>query len=157
MAWRRVPNWITLPLLLLAPVATGLELGSRSALVSLAIVSAFIGIGIVIHGAGLLGGGDIKLLAGVAALFGLPACISFALYTAVAGGILALVFAAHRSELNALLTGLFRRVGTSLLTARLSTETTRSSNARMPYALAIGAGFAITTAANAVPILRIFH
>lgn len=157
VAWRRVPNWITLPLFLLAPAAVWVQYGFLSALISIAIVAAFIAVGIAVHGAGLLGGGDVKLIAGVAALCGLPQCINFALYTSLAGGVLALLFALSRRELKPLLGGLHRRVGLSLATGRLATETMQGGNVRMPYAIAIGAGFALTSTAAAVPFLRIFH
>lgn len=157
VAWRRVPNWITLPLIVLAPAVTAVEFGLRPALLSAAIVLAFIVAGIVIHSTGLLGGGDIKLLAGVGALCGFPACISFALFTAVAGGVLALLIALARSELKPLLSSLHRRVTTSLITRRLATETARQTNARMPYALAIATGFIVVALGNVFPVLRILH
>jgi len=155
--WRRIPNWITLPLMLLAPAAAAFQFGFRSALVSGAMVIAFVAIGVGIHSAGLLGGGDVKLLAGVAALCGLPSCVDFVLYTSIAGGLLALLFALYRRELKPVLTGLHRRIGASLVTGRLQTEIAGASGARMPYALAIGSGFALTAAANALPFLRILH
>ena len=136
LASRRVPNAITLPLLAAAPIVAVFG-GWRPALVACAIVAAGLGAGACLHAAGLLGGGDVKLLAGVSALAGFPYCVDVVLYTGVCGGLLALIYAASRGELRGVI-------------AHLPT------GVRLPYALAIGTGFALTTAgATVFPALRI--
>ncbi len=133
---RRVPNAITFPLLAAAPLVAAFG-GWRPALIALGIVAVGYALGACMHAAGLLGGGDVKLLVGVSALTGFPNCVDVVLYTGVCGGLLALIFAAARGELRGVI-------------ARLPT------GVRLPYAVAIGSGFALATAgATVLPALRI--
>jgi Flp pilus assembly protein protease CpaA len=153
IAMRRIPNWLTLPLLAIAPIAVGVEQGWRAGVVSLLIVAVAIGFGLLLHAAQIFGGGDIKLLAGIAALCGFPICIDFLFYTALAGGVLALIVSAARGELVEVITRLHTRVATSLATGRLGAA---GSAARIPYALAIGVGYAIAQVGHElVPFMRI--
>lgn len=136
LASRRIPNAITLPLLAVAPLLAAFD-GWRAVFAACGIIAAVLAIGACLHAAGVLGGGDVKLLAGVSALAGYPWCLDVALYTGICGGLLALIFAAARGELGGLI-------------ARLPT------GVRLPYALAIGTGFALATAgATVFPALRI--
>jgi prepilin peptidase CpaA len=159
LAWRRVPNALTLPLMAVAPVVAAFE-GWHAALVAVAIVVAALVGGSFIHATGVLGGGDVKLFAGIGALAGFPTCIEVALYTAVCGGLLAVVVSAMRGELA----GALERVRVGVTGAALSRSLAAGAAAidargtRIPYALAIAAGFVLATLAqNSVPFLRIIR
>ncbi len=113
--------------------------------------------GMMLHGAGMFGGGDVKLLVGIAILAGVPGCFEFALYTALAGGIIALVVLLVKRQTR--LAGyVFTRFTYSITTGALGTAIAAESDERMPYALAIFAGFlTVTLAHSAVPLLRIIR
>lgn len=70
--WRRgeIPNWLTLPVFLLAPSSYGLAFGIEYALQSLA--AGLLGglVPYLLFRRGAMGGGDVKLLAAVGALMG---------------------------------------------------------------------------------------
>lgn len=154
---RRVPNALTLPLLAAAPAIAAFN-GLHAALVATAIVIASLLAGSLIHSAGILGGGDVKLLAGVGALAGFPACIDVALYSAIFGGLLALAVSTSRGELSAVLARVRAGVTTSVAGRNLALGVAAidTHGVRIPYALAIGAGFAVAVLAHsALPFLRI--
>ena len=157
ISMRRVPNALTLPVLAAAPVVAAFE-GAHAAFVACAIVIVALFAGTLVHAAGILGGGDVKLLAGVGALAGYPACVEVALYSALCGGLLALAISAARGELAGVLSRVRFGVASSIagrsLTAAAATIDARGP--RIPYAVAIGAGFIIALAGVTIfPALRI--
>jgi prepilin peptidase CpaA len=135
---RRVPN----PLILLlassgvAFAALGLtELTLGASLVGLALGLALMLPG---HVFGATGAGDVKLFAALGALVG-PTHIAVAfVYTAIAGGVLALVVAIHRRRLRQTLDGA-ARVIVSARAAAASIESPLEHN-RFAFAPAIAVG-----------------
>jgi prepilin peptidase CpaA len=87
----RIPNWLTLTMAVLffpMAVATGMPLGLIGQHVA-------IGFGLLIAGfalfsAGIFGGGDAKLLAAAGLWFGTTQTLPFIVFTALAGGLLAI-------------------------------------------------------------------
>lgn len=157
LAKRRVPNTLTLPLLCAAPIVAAFD-GLHAALVACAIVAIALVAGTVVHATGILGGGDVKLLAGVGALAGFPACVEAALYSALCGGLLAIVVSVARGELGGVLTRVRIGVAGSIASRSLAVGAAAidARGARIPYAVAIGAGFAIAIAGVTLfPALRI--
>lgn len=157
LATRRVPNALTLPLLAAAPLLAAFD-GVRAVAIVCAIMIVALVAGTIVHAAGILGGGDVKLLAGVGALAGYPACVEVALYAALCGGILALVVSAARGEIGAVLArvrvGVATSIGGRSLAAGAAAIDARGP--RIPYAVAIGAGFVIAIAGvTLIPALRI--
>ena len=68
--------------------------GFQSAAVAVALLISVLALGTVAFSFGWLGGGDVKLAAAVAASFTFPDAVAFLLYTAIAGGAFALLYAA---------------------------------------------------------------
>ena len=126
-----IPNWISLALVLaFAPAAL-------LAHVSLADIglSFAVGAGVLILAAGMfalgwIGGGDAKLMAAAALWLGLRGLAPFAIYTAIAGGLLALALVALRSAWVRPLTA-----GAPAWTQRLATP-----GESAPYGVAIAVG-----------------
>ena len=95
-----IPNWISLAILGLFPVAalaTGLPLETVG-------LHAAIGVGVLVAAMGMfafswIGGGDAKLFAAAAFWMGWPAVADYALWTALTGGILAVILMSMRSTL----------------------------------------------------------
>ncbi len=135
---RRLAAFLTLALAALGLAACGLVL-SATGTTRISIGSSLLGLGL----GGLLmlpgywlratGAGDVKLLAGAGAVLGAGGVVTAFLLTAIAGGILAIVFAAHRRRLQSTMVRVarFEVSGRSVLD---------HATAAMPYAPAIAVG-----------------
>jgi prepilin peptidase CpaA len=93
-----IPNWISLALAgLFIPVAlvvgVGLDEIARSAAVGLVLLAAGVGM----YAMGWVGGGDAKLMAAAGLWLGWPTLLHFILFTALAGGALALLLLSARN------------------------------------------------------------
>ncbi len=122
---RRIPNSLTLPALLIGIVGHGLAdglPGAGSALAGAAVGGVVLGLFYLLGG---MGAGDVKLMAAVGALLGWPLAVAALLCTAIAGGVLALVWVICRWLASGRRTA---RGGASLRKIRL------------PYGVAIAAG-----------------
>jgi prepilin peptidase CpaA len=128
----RISN-ITVILVLLGAVVTAFVLGLELRMwQNLALLVAALAIGTPLFGHGILGGGDVKLLAATFAWFNLSAAPYLLLAVALSGGVLALLIIALRSMNWP--DGMRQR--TILLQRR----------AGIPYGIAIAAGALITMA-----------
>ncbi|MBI2835978.1 MAG: prepilin peptidase [Acidobacteria bacterium] len=135
---RRIPNALTV-----ATAALGLALGASGASgVSVGSSVAGFALGMLLmlpgHLLGATGAGDVKLLAALGAIVGAGRIGSAFLYSAVAGGGLALLCAVQRRRFKTTL----RRTGRLLAAARGAREDIESPAAanRFPYGPAIAAG-----------------
>ena len=98
---RRIPNWLVIPFL-----ASGVAVqwvgggwsGAGHSLAGVALACAFFGLPCYLGGMGL---GDLKLAAGVGAWIGPGQLVTAMVMTAIAGGVLALCYAAWRGKLGA--------------------------------------------------------
>lgn len=143
----RIPNRLTFTTAALAilfhafaPSGAGLSHTALGLLVGLLIFFPLFALG-------AMGAGDVKLMAAVGAWIGATSIINVALYGAIAGGILAVIVALRRQYLKQALTNV-----KLLLTywwvegikpfPALTLESKESL--RLPYALAIAAGLAVT-------------
>lgn len=131
---RRIPNWLTGSAALCGLVLNaglGLVAGGSSVAIH-ALLGAIAGglLGLVVWGApaalDLFGMGDVKLVIAIGALVRWPLALQLALYTAVAGGLVALGYAARRPR-----------------------------DRRMPYGLAILVGCVWAVASRHVAWLRV--
>ena len=102
---RRIPNPVTA---LMAAMGVGLALSGLSGLSMLAVLAGTaLGLALMLpgHVLGATGAGDVKLMAAVGSLVGPGLVIRAFLFTAVAGGVLAVLVAARRRTLSATLRG----------------------------------------------------
>ena len=126
-----IPNWISLALaLLFAPSALAAGLGPAQIGVCALVGVGMLVLGVAMFTAGWLGGGDAKLMAAASLWIGLPGLAPFALYTGLAGGVLALGLLALRSDW----VRPFAAVGPAWI-SRLATP-----GAATPYGVAIAIG-----------------
>jgi prepilin peptidase CpaA len=146
---RRIPNVLTGGLAL-AAVALALSAGFGHFAAALAVAAAVFAFGTLCFAAGVLGGGDVKLLTGIALALGYPLALGFVLDTLICGGLLALGYLAVRGrfgEAAARMRGVLLGGGRAAI---------GSGSGRLPYALAIAAGAACSALATfALPALRI--
>jgi prepilin peptidase CpaA len=142
LAWRVIPNWVVLGLLMLAAVRmavdheTGLvwwDVGAAS-LAFLALLLPWY--------VGMLGGGDLKLVVAACLLVGYRNVLGFAEVTSLCGAAIALV------QLSLLSIGLAHRSllerGSSLALSRNGHSRPRATLGGVPYGVAIAIG-CITT------------
>lgn len=87
-----IPNWISVALLALYPVAA-LTTGMPAGAVGLALAAGGLALvaGIAMFALGWIGGGDAKLFAAAAVWLGWPAAAPYVIWTALAGGGLAVL------------------------------------------------------------------
>lgn len=145
--WRRIPNLLTGGAALGALVFHLLQGGSRAGLVACEGWAVAVAIFLPFFALGGMGGGDIKLLAALGAWLGPWPTVHMAFWTAVAGGVMAVIVAIAIGYL-----------GTALLNLRLLVAhwmrvglrphpkmTLESADApRLPYALPIAIGLGLT-------------
>jgi prepilin peptidase CpaA len=144
---RRIPNWFTLSTLagalLLQVTIGGLHALALSFLASALAGSLFL----VLFLAGGMGGGDVKLMAAIAAGIGLSDTGALLVFTALCGGAMAiLVMVWHGRVLDSI-----RNVGRIALhhsehglEPHPELNVRNNRNLRLPYALAITAGTLLT-------------
>lgn len=102
MARLIIPNWVSIALAAIFPVAA-LIAGAPLMNIGLHILFGFgaLAIGFVLFQFNIIGGGDAKLLAAVSVWTGLGAVIPFVVWTAVAGGVMALALLTARQLIPA--------------------------------------------------------
>lgn len=136
MRTRKIPNAIPAVVALF-----GLSLhafgGWRDFGLSAAVGFAVLLVGMIPFSLGLLGGGDVKLLAACACVFGLPYVLPLLVYTALIGGVLALCVAALTGELATIVARVGGRIAPTLVPGAAATPPVRT---RLPYAVAIAGG-----------------
>jgi prepilin peptidase CpaA len=90
----RIPNWLTLLIaILFFPLAYINGMPADQILWHTVTGVVLLVIGFSLFAAGLFGGGDAKLMAAAGFWFGWPVAMKFLVFTALAGGVLALVVA----------------------------------------------------------------
>jgi prepilin peptidase CpaA len=135
---RRVPNALTAAIAVAGFAVAAAGLGRVTLLAALA--GCVVGAALMLPGHmwGKTGAGDMKLLAATGALLGAGGTVRAFLYTAIAGGVLALVVAVHRRRLGQTL-GRAARLVASGSAAAEAVEAPDAGN-RFAYAPAIAVG-----------------
>jgi prepilin peptidase CpaA len=135
---RRIPNVLTGTM---AGAGLGLAvfgLGGISA--GAAVLGCVVGLVLMLpgHALGATGGGDVKLMAAVGSLLGPLVVVNAVLFTAVAGGVLAVTVAIQRRRLGTTLAGTGRMIAVPTDVKREVAAGTPAS--RFAYGPAIAAG-----------------
>lgn len=109
---RRIPNALTATMAgigigLAASGISGMSLGASMVGFALGLVLMLPG-----HALGATGAGDVKLMAAIGAIVGPAHVVNAFLFTAVAGGVLAVLVAVRRRRLSATLAGTARMLAT---------------------------------------------
>ena len=134
---RRVPNKLTLGVAVLGVTLAALGLSGLS--LTAALGGLVVGLLVMLpgHVIGATGAGDVKLFGASGALLGPAAIVAAFIYTAIAGGVLALVVALRRGRLQRTLGSAARLVTGAAKAADLEAAT---ENNRFPFAPAIAVG-----------------
>jgi prepilin peptidase CpaA len=107
---RRIPNLLTGAMAIAGLGLAALGLGSIS--VGAAILGCVVGLVLMLpgHVLGATGAGDVKLMAAVGSLLGPLVVVNAVLFTAIAGGVLAVTVAIRRRRLGLTLAGTGRMI-----------------------------------------------
>jgi prepilin peptidase CpaA len=134
---RRIPNWLTGAI---AGAGFGLACGGGTVTPLQAALGLLAGLLLMLpaHVIGATGAGDVKLMAAVGSVVGPGMVLRAFLYSAVAGGVFAIVVAAWRGRLAATVRDACR-LATSEAGAREAIESPSRAN-RFAYGPAIAAG-----------------
>jgi prepilin peptidase CpaA len=144
---RRIPNFITLPAILLGLLLHGVlggwkEFGTAAAA---GLICGFIFL--LFYLAGGMGAGDVKLITASGCLIGLSLIGHLLVLTALAGGLMAIGIAVYRRQLGVTLRNL-RRLAVhhqkAGLTPHPELNVSKEQTLRLPYALAIATGCALS-------------
>lgn len=139
----RIPNLLTYGGLLSALAVRGFVIGWPGLKSGLIGVLAAGGIFYVLFLVGGMGGGDVKLMAAVGAWAGANETVALLIATALAGGVLALVYMLHHKRVLATLANtleLIRHHLTSGLRPHPVLNVQEPGMIRVPYGLAIALG-----------------
>ncbi len=143
IAWRRVPNWLTVPAAVAGLVLATAASGVHGLLASAAGLALGLSVGIAAMALGApFGGGDTKLLAAMGALAGPAFVASAALYGALAGGPLAVAQALRRGRLKQSINAIVTFVAASAGRAKPIRLEAVSTGLTVPFAVALAAGAA---------------
>jgi len=148
--WRtgEIPNWLTLPVVLGAPLVYYAFLGQQALIVSL--IGIF-GCGIVpymLFRSDAIGGGDVKLFAALGAVGGLQLGLEAELLGLGAASILALVMMAWRGALRRTLANVFRVATNPIVPKRMRAEVTHEmmTSMRLGFPVLVGTVTAVLMA-----------
>ncbi len=154
---RRIPNLLTGPAMLLGLLLHFCSGGWRDLLAAFGALLLCGLVFLVFHLAGGMGAGDVKLIAALGCILGLPHAASLLILTALAGGVLAFGYALYRGQLR-------QTAGNVLALAAHHTEqgltphpefnVQNTATLRLPYGLAIAAGCILTLALQPAQVIR---
>jgi prepilin peptidase CpaA len=144
---RRIPNFITGPALLFGLLLHVEHGGWRDMFSALAAGLICGAVFLVFYLAGGMGAGDVKLIAAVGCIAGLPNVAYLLVLTALAGGVMGVGLALIRGQLKTTLLNmgsLAAHHGRQGLQPHPELNVFNASTLRLPYAVAIAAGSFIT-------------
>ena len=143
----RIPNALTVTSGLAGLLAHALLPGGSGWSTSLGGMAAGLAVFFPFFALGGLGGGDVKLMAALGAWVGWPAVLSLALYTALAGGVVAIGVAVAHGYLRQALRNL-SALARFWMVAGVRTEPAltleHGRGPRLPYALPMFVGLIVT-------------
>jgi prepilin peptidase CpaA len=138
---RRIPNWLTGSLALGALILHSFS-GLRPALVSVAVMLVLTVLGTLLYSRGGIGAGDVKLAVAASGMLSYPLCVPFLLYSAIGGGLLAIIFIARRAR--------------AVATAGSAPGVAPGKSETLPYAVAFSFGAVVIALSQSIaPFLRI--
>ena len=139
---RRIPNWLTGAIV---GAAFGLAFGGGPVTPMRALLGLVVGLALMLPGhiIGATGAGDVKLMAAVGAVVGPDVIFRAFLYSAVAGGVLAVVVAVRRGRLGTTLKATTNLVTQPVHAKRAIEASDRANRFAYGPAIAVGTFFSL--------------
>ncbi len=137
----RIPNWLTIGFAIAGVVLNALTGGLQGGIAG--IEGWLLGAGLVFafFALGVMGAGDVKLLAAAGAVGGPGFVVNAFVFTGIAGGIIALLVTVRRRQAGYLAASVARHVHTLVYTGGIvPPKDPKTSPLRFPYSLAIAIG-----------------
>jgi prepilin peptidase CpaA len=150
---QRIYNWLTFPLILTGLVAHTLDSGLDGLLLGGGGFALGLGVMVVPFFMGMMGAGDVKLMAGVGAWLGAQAAFTAFLFTCLAGGVYALiVLLRHFTQFKAVLINIWGTFLATMATRRFEYSPVSEGQGlpRLCYGVAIAVGTVAAMAVNVV-------
>lgn len=147
----RIPNWLTYPTMLVGVLLRSYFFGWRGAVTAVLGLLLAGGIIFVFFLLRAIGAGDLKLLAAIGSLIGPREITITLLATAIAGGVLAVIYAIYCGRLRSTLVNVgsvMRFHAWGGLQAHPEINLDNPATLRLPYGLAIAAGMLYTFVAT---------
>jgi prepilin peptidase CpaA len=144
---RRIPNFITMPALLLGLMTHLVFGGWQQMFSSLAAGIVCGGLFLIFYIAGGMGAGDVKLIAAVGCIAGMPHIAYILVLTAISGGVMAIALALARGRLKETLFNVGSLASHHVqegLQPHPDLNIKNVQTLRLPYALAIAGGSMLT-------------
>ena len=134
---RRIPNWLTGAL---AAAGLGMSFAGGGLTPAQAALGLLAGLLLMMpaHVIGATGAGDVKLMAAVGAMIGPGLTLRAFVFTAIAGGVLAVLVAARRGRLSETVYGTTQLVTSPVSSRPAINATTRANRFAYGPAIAIG-------------------
>ncbi len=142
----RIPNWLTGAGLLLGLVWSAAAAPAAAAGLWAALAGAALGLALLLpfYALRVMGAGDVKLMAMVGSFVGLPGIFYAALFTFIAGGIGAVVYALYHRAFRRMTGNVMELAQAAAFAAaagyRPPLDIQRTSIGRLPYGVSIAAG-----------------
>ena len=108
--WKKIPNALTFPVMIFGLIAHGFKSGLLGLIYSIEGLLLGIALLIVFYIMGMMGAGDVKLMGAVGSILGPAGVFKAFLFTAIVGGIYALIVLAYHGQL----VGFMKRIALSL-------------------------------------------
>jgi len=140
---RRIPNWLTYPAIGIGVLLRAYYFGWYGLLTALGGCLLAGGIVSLFYAVRAMGAGDVKLLAALGTMVGPGHALILLMATALAGGVMALVYASYRGRLRTTLINVgsvMKFHASSGLQTHPETNLDNPDALRLPYGLAIAAG-----------------
>lgn len=151
---QRIYNWLTFPLIVSGLAAHTLHAGVDGLLLGAGGFALGLAVMLVPYFLGMMGAGDVKLMAGVGAWLGAQAAFTAFLFTCLAGGVYAvIVLARHFDQFKAVLINIWATFLLAVSTRRFEYTPVTEGQAlpRLCYGVAIAVG---TVAAMVVNVTQ---
>lgn len=139
--WHRIYNWLTFPALGLGLLLSLVMGGASGLLASLEGAGVALAIFLLLYVFAQMGAGDLKLMVAVGAWLGFPLILTTVFDVAIAGGLIALLFALRYGALTKVLRNLYYyMLAVAVPGLKPKDMLTSSALPPFPYGVAIAAG-----------------
>ncbi|WP_379155003.1 prepilin peptidase [Paenibacillus sp. sgz5001063] len=138
----RIPNWITLPLLIAGLIAQGVIAGRHGILMSICGAGTGLLLLLIMHLLGAVGAGDVKLFAGIGAWTGILFTLQVTVYSVLFGAVIGWIIVLARRETGSRVRGMISRSAGFLMLRDSRILKIGSKEAlKFPFMLAVMPGF----------------
>ncbi len=140
-----IPNWLTLPAIVIGPVYHLIFLSPALALQSVLAIVVVALVPFMMYRSGSMGGGDLKLFAALGGLGGLTLGLESLLYSMMAASVVAILTMAFRGHLKVVLVNVWRILSTPFIPKqrRKGLQRNEMHQLRLGASILIGTCFAL--------------